>query len=116
MGAVIFSGPISFAIPRGGRPLVMVNSTPEARRRSTAWQVRSVRVLSRVTSVPSTSAISSLMVMGVSRAAVGSMNTRRGGSAHQTDVRVGHHEGRQVFDQGVQPTLAVERLPEQALL
>ena len=60
IGVVSFSGSTSIAIPRGGRPLVIASSMPAARRRSTAWQAPSVSTLPEVTSVPSTSAISSL--------------------------------------------------------
>src|SRR5262249_48843109 len=60
MGVVSASGPFSIAIPRGGRPLMMASPTPAARSRSTDSRVRSVRRLSEVTRVPSTSAGTSL--------------------------------------------------------
>ena len=59
IGVVSPSGPTSIAIPRGGRPLVIASATPAARSRATASHAPAVSRLSRVTSVPSTSATSS---------------------------------------------------------
>src|SRR5690348_6794833 len=50
---------MSIDMPRGGRPLVMAKSIPASRSLATAATARSVRTLSWVTSVPSTSARSS---------------------------------------------------------
>src|SRR6202007_2801357 len=57
IGWLRLNGSISMAIPRGGRPLVMLNSIPACRRCETALAARSVSTFSCVTSVPSTSAI-----------------------------------------------------------
>ena len=53
------SGSISIAMPRGGRPLVTANLMPALSSAATAAMARSVRTLSLVTTVPSTSASSS---------------------------------------------------------
>ena len=55
------SGSTSIAMPRGGRPLVTANVIPASRSLPTAAIARSVRTLSFVTSVPSTSASISLI-------------------------------------------------------
>src|ERR1700688_3280040 len=57
IGWLRFKGSIRMAIPRGGRPLVTLNSIPACRRCETALAARSVSTFSCVTSVPSTSAI-----------------------------------------------------------
>jgi hypothetical protein len=59
-GSSSSSGSISIAMPLGGRPLVTAKSTPSALSLRTAATARSVRAFSEVTSVPSTSASSSL--------------------------------------------------------
>src|SRR5579864_7847345 len=52
---------MSIDMPRGGRPLVMAKRIPACLRFATAAMARSVRTLSWVTSVPSTSARNSRM-------------------------------------------------------
>ena len=56
IGVSICRGSTSISMPRGGRPLVRAKSTPAWRRLRTAATASSVRTLSWVTSVPSTSA------------------------------------------------------------
>src|SRR5580704_2570179 len=60
-GWVSFSGSISMAMPRGGRPLVTLNWIPASCSRKTASAARLVSTFSCVTSVPSTSAITMRM-------------------------------------------------------
>src|ERR1700722_8954441 len=61
IGVVSLSGSISMDMPRGGRPLVTAKSIPASFSFPTAVMARSVRTLSWVTSVPSTSARNSRM-------------------------------------------------------
>jgi hypothetical protein len=56
-GVVICNGPSSESMPRGGRALTMPNMIPFACNSATAERTRPVRILSSVTSVPSTSEI-----------------------------------------------------------
>ena len=56
IGVVRPSGSMSIDMPRGGRPLVIANNIPACFSFATAAMARSVRTLSWVTSVPSTSA------------------------------------------------------------
>src|SRR5215471_10375280 len=61
IGVVSPSGSMSIDMPRGGRPLVIAKSIPACLSFPTAAMARSVRTLSWVTSVPSTSARRSLI-------------------------------------------------------
>ena len=63
IGVLSPSGSISIDMPRGGRPLVTAKSIPACFSFPTAAMARSVRTLSWVTSVPSTSARSIRMAM-----------------------------------------------------
>jgi hypothetical protein len=63
IGVVRSSGSMSIDMPRGGRPLVIANRIPASPSLRTALMARSVRTLSGVTSVPSTSARSSRMAL-----------------------------------------------------
>ncbi len=67
IGVAMRSGPISIAIPLGGRPLVTANWMPRPAMSRTAFWARSVSTLSLVTSVPSTSASSRLILSGRGR-------------------------------------------------
>ncbi len=62
-GVVMPSGSISIDMPSGGRPLVTANAIPASASLRTAAIARSVSALSGVTSVPSTSASSSLIAV-----------------------------------------------------
>ena len=57
IGSVISNGSISIFMPRGGRPLVIPNRMPASCNFLTASMARGVRILSCVTRVPSTSAM-----------------------------------------------------------
>src|SRR5664280_1891794 len=57
IGSVISKGSISIFMPRGGLPLVIPNRMPASCNFLTASMARGVRILSCVTSVPSTSAM-----------------------------------------------------------
>src|ERR1700733_15766496 len=61
MGSLSLSGSMSIAMPLGGRPLVMTNWIPASALFMTESMARWVRILSCVTRVPSTSAMTSLM-------------------------------------------------------
>ena len=61
MGVLSWSGSMSMDMPRGGRPLVTANRIPACFSLATAATARSVRTLSWVMSVPSTSARNSRM-------------------------------------------------------
>src|ERR1700678_4072106 len=65
IGVLRFSGSISIDMPRGGRPLVIAKRIPASPSLRTASTARSVRTLSGVTSVPSTSARTSLMLLSL---------------------------------------------------
>src|SRR4051794_36108450 len=116
MGIVRLNVSTSGARPRGGRPLVMVKATPAARRRVIASRVRGVMSLFLVTRVPSTSAISSLMVMQNSWRACRSQRRGDRGGADETDLWMGHDEGGKALDQRVQAALALEGFAEAPLL
>jgi hypothetical protein len=63
MGVSSDNGSISIAIPRAGRPLVITSAMPAARSARAACCARGVKTLSSVTSVPSTSARRSEIVV-----------------------------------------------------
>src|ERR1700722_10316503 len=96
IGVVSWSGSMSIDMPRGGRPLVMAKSIPACLSFATAAMARSVRTLSWVTSVPSTSARNNRMGGGAivpsGRRAVGHHQCRRGLDAARRDGSVAGQE------------------------
>src|SRR5215469_387153 len=87
IGVCRSSGSISMAMPRGGRPLVITKITPASCSLCTASTARSVSTLSCVTSVPSTSASSSLTV-GVAISLPSAQESRLGVPVSIDDIPV----------------------------
>src|SRR5499425_1956002 len=99
IGVLSPSGSISIDMPRGGRPLVIAKSIPACFSFPAAAMARSVRTLSWVTSVPSTSARSIRIAMlppgpvrASGRRAVGHHQRRRGFDAARRDRGVASQE------------------------
>src|SRR5215475_14846315 len=97
IGDFSLSASVSIAIPRGGRPLVMVNSMPADRNRSTASRARGVRTLAFVTNVPSTSAMSSLIGVMLASQVGPSASIAGGRASPYTEAR--NDPNREVLDQ-----------------